>query len=54
MTEGDIPSSPEHLLLISEESSVESGIQDLGDTNPPGTIPAQEIVGCNQADPTPL
>lgn len=36
--EGDIPSSPGYLLLIGEESSVESNIQDLTDTGPSGPI----------------
>ena len=36
--EGDIPSSPGYLLLIGEESSVESSIQDLRDVDPSGTI----------------
>lgn len=36
--EGDIPSSPGYLLLIGEESSVESSIQDLRDMDPSSTI----------------
>ena len=36
--EGDIPSSPGYLLLIGEESSVESSIQDLRDMDPSGAI----------------
>lgn len=36
--EGDIPSSPGYLLLIGEESSVESSIQDLKDAGPLGPI----------------
>jgi len=36
--EGDIPSSPGYLLLIGEESSVESSIQDPRDMDPSGTI----------------
>ena len=36
--DGDIPSSPGHLLLIGEEISVESNNQDLGDMDQSGTI----------------
>ena len=36
--EGDIPSSPGYVLLIGEESSVESSIQDVRDMDPSGTI----------------
>jgi hypothetical protein len=36
--EGDIPSSPGYLLLIGEESSVESSIHDLKDAGPLGPI----------------
>ena len=45
--EGDIPSSPGYLLLIGEESSVESSIQDLRDMDPSGTIkPISRTCGC--------
>jgi len=36
--EGDIPSSPGYLLLIGEESSVESNVQDPRDLDTPGTV----------------
>lgn len=36
--EGDIPSSPGYLLLIGEESSVESSIHDFKDMGPSGLI----------------
>lgn len=36
--EGDIPSSPGYLLLIGEESSVESSIQELRNMDPLGTL----------------
>ena len=36
--EGDISSSPEHLLLIGNESSVESSDQDFGDMDQSATI----------------
>ena len=45
--EGDIPSSPGYLLLTSEESSTESDIQDVADTDPPGAIePALRTCEC--------
>lgn len=45
--EGDIPSSPGYLLLIGEESSVESSIQDLKDMDPSGAIkPISRTCAC--------
>ena len=55
--EGDIPSSPGYLLLIGEESSVESNLQDLGDMDQSVTIkpvpPACECKICARL-PVPL
>jgi len=45
--EGDIPSSPGYLLLIGEESSVESSIQDLKEMNPSAAIkPVPRVCAC--------
>ena len=45
--EGDIPSSPGYLLLIGEESSIDSSVQDLRDINPSGTMkPLSRACGC--------
>lgn len=36
--EGDIPSSPGYMLVIGEESSVESSIQDIRDMDLSGAV----------------
>lgn len=55
--EGDIPSSPGYLLLIGEESSVESSVQDLKDAGPLGPIkPVSRTCECKicARSPVPL